>query len=134
MFVSYCMGLSWWLKWKRICLHCRRHRRCGFNPWFGKIPGEGNGSPLQYSCLESPIDRGPWWAIVHRVTELDMTKLVHVHTHTRPITYEIKHESFAWQLGLTLQNVPLILLQIIDCLPEHLSLFWLLLLWDLTLQ
>ena len=28
-------------------------------------PGEGNGSPLQYSCLENPMDRGAWWALVH---------------------------------------------------------------------
>ena len=32
-------------------------------------PGEGNGNPLQYSCLENPMDRGPWWATVHRVTK-----------------------------------------------------------------
>ena len=31
-------------------------------------PGEGNGSPLQYSCLENPIGRGVWWATVHGVT------------------------------------------------------------------
>ena len=31
--------------------------------------GEGNGNPLQYSCLETPIDRGAWWATVHRVTK-----------------------------------------------------------------
>ena len=31
--------------------------------------GEGNGNPLQYSCLENPVDRGAWWAAVHRVTE-----------------------------------------------------------------
>ena len=31
--------------------------------------GEGNGSPLQYSCLENPVDRGAWWAAVHRVTQ-----------------------------------------------------------------
>ena len=30
-------------------------------------PGEGNGNPLQYSCLENPMDRGAWWATVHRV-------------------------------------------------------------------
>ena len=29
--------------------------------------GEGNGNPLQYSCLENPVDRGAWWAVVHRV-------------------------------------------------------------------
>ena len=37
--------------------------------------GEGNGNPLQYSCLENPMDRGAWWATVHRVTELDMTEV-----------------------------------------------------------
>ena len=31
--------------------------------------GEGNGNPLQYSCLENPMDRGAWWAIVHKVTK-----------------------------------------------------------------
>ena len=35
----------------------------------GRFPGEGNVSPLQYSCLENPMDRGVWWAIVHRVTK-----------------------------------------------------------------
>ena len=35
----------------------------------GKIPGEGNGNPLQYSCLENPMDRGAWWATVHRVAK-----------------------------------------------------------------
>ena len=39
-----------------------------FNPWVGKIPGAGNGNPLQYSGLENPMDRGAWWATVHRVT------------------------------------------------------------------
>ena len=33
----------------------------------GRSPGEGNGSPLQYSCLENPMDRGPWQATVHGV-------------------------------------------------------------------
>ena len=40
----------------------------------GQSTGEGNGNPLQYSCLGNPMDRGAWWAIVHGVTkELDMT-------------------------------------------------------------
>ena len=33
------------------------------------FPGEGNGYPLQYSCLENPMDRGAWWATVHGVTK-----------------------------------------------------------------
>ena len=36
---------------------------------WGRTPGEGNGSPLQYSCLENPMDRGAWQAAVHRVTK-----------------------------------------------------------------
>ena len=35
----------------------------------GRSPGGGNGSPLQYSCLENPMDRGAWWAIVHGVAK-----------------------------------------------------------------
>ena len=41
----------------------------GSVPGSGRSPGEGNGNPLQYSCLENPMDRGAWWATVPRVTE-----------------------------------------------------------------
>ena len=40
----------------------------------GRPPGERNGNPLQYSCLENSMDRGAWQATVHGVTELDMTE------------------------------------------------------------
>ena len=40
----------------------RRHKRRGLDPWVGKMPGEEHGSPLQRSCLESPMDRGAWRA------------------------------------------------------------------------
>ena len=36
---------------------------------WGRSPGGGNGNQLQYSCLESPMDRGAWWATVHGVTK-----------------------------------------------------------------
>ena len=39
------------------------NRRPRFNPRDGKIPGEGNGNPLQYSYLENPMDRRTWWAM-----------------------------------------------------------------------
>ena len=38
-------------------------------PGLGRFPGGGNGNPFQYSCLENPIDRGGWQAMVHRVTK-----------------------------------------------------------------
>ena len=37
----------------------------GSIPGLGRSPGEGNGHPLQYSCLENPMDGGAWWATVH---------------------------------------------------------------------
>ena len=44
-------------------------------PESGRSPGEGNGNPLQHSCLENPMDRGVWWAAVHGVTkESDITE------------------------------------------------------------
>ena len=46
----------------------------GSIPGLGRSPGEGNGNPLQYSCLENPMDRGSWQATVHGVTKVtDMT-------------------------------------------------------------
>ena len=42
--------------------------------------GEGNGNPLQYSCLENPVDRGAWWAAVHRVTQ-SRTRLKRLSMH-----------------------------------------------------
>ena len=46
----------------------------GLIPEWGKFPGEGNGNPLQYSCLGNPMDRGAWWATVHGVSKLSQVK------------------------------------------------------------
>ena len=46
----------------------------GSTPGLGRSPGEGNGYPLQYSCLENPVDGRAWWVIVHGVAELDTTE------------------------------------------------------------
>ena len=44
-------------------------REVGSIPESGRSPGEGHGNPFQYSCLENPMDRGAWWAAVHRITK-----------------------------------------------------------------
>ena len=44
-------------------------RDTGLIPGSGRCPGGGNGTSLQYSCLESPVDRGAWWSTVHGVTK-----------------------------------------------------------------
>ena len=41
----------------------------GSTPGLGRSPGGGIGNPLQYSCLENPLERGAWWATVHGVTK-----------------------------------------------------------------
>ena len=47
----------------------------GLIPGSGRYPGGGHGNPLQYSCLENPMDRGAWWATVHRVEKSNMTEM-----------------------------------------------------------
>ena len=41
----------------------------GLTPEWGRVPREGNSNPFQCSCLDNPMDRGAWWAIVHEVTK-----------------------------------------------------------------
>ena len=47
--------------------HAGDTRDVGLIPVLGRSPGGGHDNPLRYSCLENPMDRGAWWAIVHRV-------------------------------------------------------------------
>ena len=65
-------GLPSWLRWQSVCLQCGKS---GFDPWAGKFPEEGNGNPLQYSCLENPMDGGAWCPWGRK--ELDTTERVH---------------------------------------------------------
>ena len=44
-------------------------RDTGLIPGSGRLPGGRNVNPLQYSCLQNPINRGAWWATIHRVTK-----------------------------------------------------------------
>ena len=51
---------------KNLPASAGRRKRHGFDPGVGKIPGGGPGRPVQYSCLDNPMDRGAWRAVVHR--------------------------------------------------------------------
>src|SRR5574341_307026 len=60
-------------------------RGVGLIPGSGRSPGEGNGNPLQYSCLENSMDRGPWWATVPGVVDysvLPLEKEMAIHSST----------------------------------------------------
>ena len=60
------IGLSWWLRCKESACSAGDP---GSVPGLGRFPGEGTGSPLQYSCLGNPMYREAWWATVHGVTK-----------------------------------------------------------------
>ena len=68
---------SVWFRWKTICMQCRDP---GSIPGLGRSSGEGHGNPLQYSCLQNPMDRGAWRATVHGVAK-SQTWLSNTHTH-----------------------------------------------------
>ena len=69
----------------------------GLIPGLGRSPGEGNGNPLQYSCLENPIDRGAWWATVHGVvksrTQLSDFTLLHMHMYVCVLSNSVMCDS-----------------------------------------
>ena len=64
----------------------------GSIPGLGRPPGGGHDNPLQYSCLENPMDRGAWWATIHRAAQA-WIQLKQLSTH-----------SFVLLLFLSLQN------------------------------
>ena len=68
----------------------------GSIPELGRSPGAGNGNPLQYSCLENPMDRGVWRATVHGVTESDTTEQLNTAQHSA-----FCFRSLEWKLSLT---------------------------------
>ena len=55
-------------------------RGVGSIPGSGRSAGGGNGNPFQYSCLENPMDRVAWWAIVHRVSMVKSWTWLNEHT------------------------------------------------------
>ena len=75
------LGFPWWTSGKESACNAGDQ---GSTPGLGKSPGEGNGNPLQYSCLENPGDRGAWRATVHRVakSQTRLSDITHSLTHS----------------------------------------------------
>ena len=61
--------LPQWLSGKESACNAGNADDTGSVPGLGRTPGGGNGNPVQYSCLENPMDRGAWWATVHSVAK-----------------------------------------------------------------
>ena len=69
------MGHSWHMPRMRLLALVNSSGACLFELWFSQgISGEGNGTPLQCSCLENPRDGGAWWAAVCGVAQSDTTE------------------------------------------------------------
>ena len=62
-------GLPQWLSGKESACNSGAAGNMGSIPGLERSPGGGHGNPLQSSCLENPMNRIPWWAIVHGVTK-----------------------------------------------------------------
>ena len=72
------LGASQWLSSEESACNTRDAGDSGLIPGSGRSPGGRHGNPLQYSCLENPMDRGAWWATVHRAAK-SWTELVYVY-------------------------------------------------------
>jgi len=79
MFWKY--GLPGWLSDQEPTCNARVAGDSDSFPRSGRSRGGGHGSPLWYPCLENPMDRGAWWAAVHRVTKCQ-TGMKRLSTHT----------------------------------------------------
>ena len=66
----------------------------GLIPGLGRSPGGGHGNPLQYSCLENPMDRGAWQDTVHRA-EQSQTQLKQLGMHVHRLSYTILYNLFS---------------------------------------
>ena len=74
-------GHPWWLSSKESSCNAGATGDTGSIPGSGRSPREGHGNPLQYSCLENPMDRGAHWATVQSVTK-SWTRQQRLSTHT----------------------------------------------------
>ena len=77
------MGSPGGIMVKKLPVNTGDIRDAGSIPGLGRSPGGGHGNPLQYSCLENPMDRGGWWATIRTLAqESDMTEKC-LSTHSR---------------------------------------------------
>ena len=72
---------------KEPTCQCGDVRVAGSIPGLGRSPGGGHGNPLQYSCLENPMDRGAWWATVHGVAQ-SWTRQKWLSVHSRTLLFK----------------------------------------------
>ena len=96
------------VQWWRICLPVQETQET----WVlflgqGRSPGEGNGNPLQYSCLGNPVDRGAWWATVAKnQTQLTNWARARAHTHTHTVHTDYSFNTHLYWFLLSAKHCP----------------------------
>ena len=77
----------WWLRQKESPCNTRDTDSI---PVSGRSPGKGNGNPLQYPCLENPMDRGTWWATIHGVakSQTALSDWAHIHIPSKAVGWK----------------------------------------------
>ena len=87
MVLMIVLGLPSWLSSKEFTCNAGGAGDAGLFPGWGRSPGGAHGNPLEYSCLKSPMDRGAWQAMVHRVTKSwTQLKGLSMHAHVMVLT------------------------------------------------
>ena len=77
-----------WCRGKESACQCWRRKDVGLIPGLGGPPGAGNGSPFQYSCLESPMGRGVWWATIQESqSQTGLTEQLSIPANTQCMLY-----------------------------------------------
>ena len=93
---NLCIGLPWCLSHKELAWNAVATGDTGSIPGWGKCPGGGHGHPLQFSCLENPVDKGAWQATVYSVPQ-SRTWLKWLSTNA-VFTYKCSAQ-FCWRWG-----------------------------------
>ena len=99
-------------------------RNTGSTPGSGRSSGGGCGNPLQYSCLENPLDRRAWWATVHGISK-SQTQLKWLSTYTQ---HQEKSEIF-WYLAMTVTCLSMTVKSIYQSSLGYVPLVWMDLIW-----
>ena len=86
-FIPSYWGLPRWLSGNEFACNAGDSGDTDSIPVLGRSPGEGNGNPLQYSCLEISMDRGAWQATVHGVAKSQTRLSMHHHTEKPECTF-----------------------------------------------
>ena len=79
------------IKKNKPSCQCKRHKKCGFDPWVGKMPWRRAWQHTPIFLLESPMDRGLWQAIVHTVAK-SWSRLKRLNTHIHKLKGSLPHD------------------------------------------